>query len=77
MADTVFMVRVEVAGIEKSGWNIWFADAAERDAFLAKRQAELIVTDICEYDTNTAETALAGMDEHIAEQRGEASGDPR
>jgi hypothetical protein len=71
-AETIFMVRVEVRDIAQSSWDIWFSDRDEMDEFLARRQAELVVTDIHERDTSTAERALEAMDEHIAEQRGEA-----
>jgi hypothetical protein len=66
-AATIFMVRIEVDGFDRSSWDIWFSDRGEMDDFLARRQPQLIVTDIHERDTNTAETALAAMDEHIAE----------
>ena len=66
-AGTIFMVRVEVVGVVNSSWDLWFSDRAEMDGFLQRRQPQLVVTDIHERDTNTAERALDAMDEHIAE----------
>lgn len=60
------MVRFEAEGVDdEPAMDIWFSERAEMDDFLARRPKGLMVTDIHERGTNSAETALASAAEYL------------